>query len=142
MMEVKDIMSEHLVCLKPDATIAEISKEMASQDIGAIPICDEEHHLLGIVTDRDLVIRGYAKNMSPDDKVEHCMTQEMITCTEDMSVMEVGELMAEHQIRRLPVIKDKKIIGIVSLSDLALEEQSDHIAAEALEDISEDEQYH
>lgn len=57
-------------------------------------------------------------------------------------MMEAGELMAKHQIRRLPVIKDKKIIGIVSLSDLALDEYSDHIAAEALENISEDEQFH
>lgn len=141
-MKVKDIMSDHLVCSQTDDTIAKVAELMANQDVGAIPICGDQHHLLGIVTDRDLVIRGYAQGKKPEEKIEQCMTEEMITCEEDMTVDEAGELMSKHQIRRLPVVKGKEIIGIVSLADLAIDQPSDHIATEALEDISEQDHFH
>ncbi|WP_440898123.1 CBS domain-containing protein [Amphibacillus sp. Q70] len=141
-MKVKDIMSDHLVCSRADDTLAKVSELMANEDVGAVPICDDQHHLLGIVTDRDLVIRGYAQGKDPEEKVEQCMTEDMITCEEDMTVDKAGELLSKHQIRRLPVVRGKEIIGIVSLADLANEQHSDHIAAEALEDISEQDHFH
>lgn len=142
MLIIKDIMSVDLTVLKPNDTIREAALLMAKEDIGAIPICEEDNDLIGIVTDRDLVIRGYAQGMTPDDLVEQCMTEDIVTCREDTLVSEVGELMSEHQIRRIPVVKDNRLIGIVSLGDLVTEEKSDHIALEALEDISEYEDFH
>lgn len=135
-------MSTDLIVLKPNDTIREAALLMAKEDIGAIPICEQDNDLIGIVTDRDLVIRGYAQGMMPDEVVEHCMTEDIVTCREDAAVIEVGELMSEHQIRRIPVVRDNRLIGIVSLGDLVSEEQSDQVAFEALEDISEYDHFH
>ncbi|HHU20733.1 MAG TPA: CBS domain-containing protein [Bacilli bacterium] len=135
-------MSADLTVLKPNDTIREAASLMEKEDIGAIPICEKDNDLIGIVTDRDLVIRGYAKGMTPNDLVEHCMTEDIVTCREDTLVSEVGELMSEHQIRRIPVVKDNRLIGMVSLGDLVTEEKSDHLAIEALADISEHEHFH
>ncbi|WP_017471776.1 CBS domain-containing protein [Amphibacillus jilinensis] len=142
MKTVNEVMSNHVMSCQPNQPINEIAKLMADQDIGAIPVCDENHHLLGVVTDRDLVIRGYAKAVDPNESIEQCMTRDAITCDPNQTVREAGELMAKHQIRRLPIVKDRKLIGIVSLGDLALEKQSDHMAGEALEEISEHTHYH
>ena len=68
--------------------------------------------LIGIVTERDLVIRGYAQGMMPDEVVEHCMTEDIVTCREGAAVIEVGELMSEHQIRRILVVRDNRFSEI------------------------------
>lgn len=142
MLKVEDVMSEDLISCRPDDKISELAILMAKYDIGAIPICNDEDQLVGIVTDRDLVIRGYAASLSAETKIEKCMTVELVTCDVEMSVTEAGELMSEHQIRRLPVMKDGQLIGMVSLADLANEQFADQIASEALEDISEHDHFH
>lgn len=142
MVNVKEIMSSDLVVCTPNDTIRDVALLMAKEDVGALPVCKCDHDLIGIVTDRDLVIRGYAQGMTPEAPVEQCMTEDLITCHEDTSLSEVGELMSENQIRRVPVVRNNRLIGMVSLGDLVTEEYSDHIAAEALQDISEHDHFH
>lgn len=142
MRKVRDVMSDELVSCQPDSTLEEVAKLMSYQNVGLIPVCDLEHHLMGVVTDRDLVLRGYAKGVSHNEHVDSVMTQDVISCDQDSTVVEASELMADHQIRRLPVVEDRKLIGIISLGDLALEQQSNHAAGEALEDISKRPHHH
>ncbi|MGC2841005.1 CBS domain-containing protein [Bacillus velezensis] len=113
--------------------------KMKDADVGAIPIVDEDGAtLVGIVTDRDLVLRGIASKKPNSQKITDAMTERVISAEEDASVEEVLHLMAEHQLRRIPVTKDKKLVGIVTLGDLSLAEQSNEQAGRALSDISED----
>lgn len=102
----------------------------------SIPIVDGEK-LVGMITDRDLVIRGIAEKKPGSTKVEEVMSDDLITVTADMTAKEASDLMAEHQIRRLPVVEGKNLIGIVSLGDFAVRKMIDHQAGKALSEISE-----
>lgn len=142
MKTVEQIMTEDLTSCKLEDTIIEVAKQMRNNDIGAVPVCKEDHRLVGMVTDRDLAIRGYAMDKPGTSKVEEVMTDHLVSANPTMSVQEASELMAEHQIRRLPIVEGDKLVGIVALGDLALEEQSNLAAGHALEEISERPELH
>lgn len=142
MKTVEQIMTEDLTSCKLEDTIIEVAKQMRNNDIGAVPVCQEDHRLVGMVTDRDLAIRGYAMDKPGTSKVEEVMTDHLVSANPTMSVQEASELMAEHQIRRLPIVEGHKLVGIVALGDLALEEQSNLAAGHALEEISERPELH
>lgn len=130
------MMTEDIVFVTMLDNIYEVALKMKNHNIGFIPVL-EGTRLLGIVTDRDLVIRGYAEKNSGSAPVEDVMTKEVITVGPDTSVEEAAELMAEHQIRRLPVVDNGQLIGIVALGDLAIRSHSDEKAGRALSSISE-----
>ena len=137
-MKVTDIMtSEGLATATLDTTLAEIAARMRDENVGAIPIVDEDEKLAGIITDRDIVVRGIAEGEDPDEcTAEDILSEQLHTIHPQADLEEAAELMARHQIRRLPVVEDEVIVGMISLGDLAVKAEEDEASA-ALEDISE-----
>ncbi|KKK39722.1 inosine-5'-monophosphate dehydrogenase [Mesobacillus campisalis] len=119
--------------------VFEVAVKMKENDVGAIPIVDGET-LVGMITDRDIVVRGVAEKKPGSSKVEEIMSSQLVTVSPETSADEAARLMAEHQIRRLPVVEGNRLVGIVSLGDLALNPQSDSQAEIALTEISEHDQ--
>lgn len=118
--------------------VYEAAVKMKQYDIGCIPVIDKDSgKLLGLVTDRDLVVRGIADKHPGSAAIESVMTRNVYTATPDMKLDEAAEIMAEHQIRRLPVIEGERLIGLVALGDLALARGFTEEAGEALTEISE-----
>jgi len=118
-MKVSDIMTRDVRLLSPDQTIREAASLMADIDVGSLPV-GENDRLVGMITDRDIVIRAVAQGKSPDTKVAEVMSKEMLYCSETDEIDAVARNMAKAQVRRLPVINaDKRLVGIVSLGDLA-----------------------
>jgi CBS domain-containing protein len=112
-------MTRDVRLLSPDQTIREAAKLMAEIDAGAVPV-GENDRLVGMITDRDIVIRAVAQGKSADAKVAEVMSKEMLYCLDTDNIDDVGRNMAKAQVRRLPVVnKDKRLVGIVSLGDLA-----------------------
>lgn len=136
MRRVKDIMSTEVESCSLLDNAYEVAVKMKELNVGAIPIVDDEQ-LVGMITDRDLVIRGIAEKRPGSSKVEKLMSDQLITVTKDTSAREAIELMAQHQIRRLPVVENDQLIGIVSLGDFAVEKLTDEQAGMALSEISE-----
>lgn len=120
MPNVSEIMTTDVQVVEPQQSLRHAAQLMADLDIGALPVCNGKR-LLGVVTDRDIAIRGVAMGLGPDTGcVSDVMTDDVQFCTVDQDTEEVLRLMGDSQIRRLPVINvDKELVGIVSLADLA-----------------------
>ncbi len=139
MKKVQEVMTKKCVTVTPQDNIYEIAVKMKDNDTGFIPVVESEgsDKLIGVVTDRDLVVRGYAAKNSGSGSVDTVMTTGIRTASADMSVDQAAELMAEQQIRRLPVTEGDRLIGIVSIGDLAVRNIFADNAGEALSHISE-----
>ncbi|MEH7383920.1 CBS domain-containing protein [Bacillus sp. JJ1521] len=138
---VRDVMSTDIEYCTPLDNVYEVAVKMKDLNIGAVPIL-EDKKLIGMITDRDLVVRGYAAKRSGSNQVTDVMSEDLITCTPDTTLEEASRLMAKHQIRRLPVVENTQLVGILSLGDLSINKTSDNYAGEALSDISEQDQLH
>ena len=136
MQTVKDVMTTNIHYCTPLDNVSEGAVKMKDYDVGAIPIC-EDGHLLGMITDRDIAIRGVAEKHPGSTKVTDIMSEKLVTVTADVTVDEAADLMATEQIRRLPVVEGKKLIGMVSLGDLATHDLYSDNAGKALSEISE-----
>ena len=120
-MQIKDIMSRDVILASPRQTLSEVAQIMAERDIGFMPVGDHDR-IVGMVTDRDIVVRGLAAGKGPDTKVGEVMTEDVKYCFEDEDVDHVVKNMGENQVRRLPVMnRQKRRVGIVTLADAALE---------------------
>lgn len=118
-MKVSECMSSEVMVVSPDDTIQDAAIAMAEQDVGVLPVTIEQQ-LVGIVTDRDIAIRGIGKGFGPDTVIEDVMSREVQCCFAGQDSAEVLETMSQIQVRRLPVVDDsRKLVGIVSLADLA-----------------------
>jgi CBS domain-containing protein len=135
-MNVADVMTTDIDCCTPESTCKEVAVKMKELDVGVIPICENEK-LVGIITDRDLVIRGLANDLSDASTVSELLTNMVVKGTKDMSIEEAAKIMSHEQIRRLPIVENEKLIGMVSLGDLAVNNQSSDEAGEALKEISD-----
>jgi CBS domain-containing protein len=137
-MQVSEMMTREAECTRPDATLAEVAERMKELDVGSLPVCEGDR-LVGMVTDRDITIRSVSTGHDPrTHRVRDIMTPEVFYCFADQSVSEAAELMREKQVRRLPVLdRSKRLVGIVSLGDLAIETRDDEMVGKALESISE-----
>ena len=135
-MNVREIMSTDVRCAKPDNTIVEAAGLMLSLDVGAVPVCDEDR-LAGMLTDRDITLRVAAEGRDPRrTRVREAMSAGIIAVFEDQSVEEAERVMEEKQVRRLPVLnREKRLVGIVSLGDLATKSQP-AFGGQALREIS------
>ncbi|MDI3306429.1 MAG: CBS domain-containing protein [Acetobacteraceae bacterium] len=134
-MKVSDKMTRAVRLVSPDDSIQQVAHCMAECDAGAMPVA-AEGHLVGMVTDRDIAVRAVAQGRGPDTKAREVMTQEVKYCFEDQDLDEVARNMAEQQLRRLPVVThDKRLVGILSLGDIAMAEGS-RPAGDALAGIS------
>ena len=135
-MKVSDVMTRDVQTIRPDQTAREAASFMLRADAGAIPVTEGER-LLGMITDRDIAVRGVAEGHGPDTPVRELMSNDMVCARLDDDVADAASRMSEAQVRRLPVIDDQeRLCGIVSLGDLSREADSD-CAAEALEGVSQ-----
>ena len=135
-MQVQDIMTRDVSIVSPDETLKKAACRMAELDVGALPVAENDH-LVGMITDRDIAVRGIAEDMGPDAKIRDVMTPEVKYCFADQEIDEIAENMADIQVRRLPVVdRDKRLVGIVALGDFAVESSDIEAAGEALSEIS------
>ena len=134
---VRHAMTESPETAGPGMNAADAAAMMKQFDTGVIPVA-EEGRLLGLVTDRDLVLRVLAERKDPlEVRLEDIATTAPITVTPDTQLSEARSMMAEHRIRRLPVVKNGELVGILSLGDVAHADASERAVGEALEEISE-----
>lgn len=136
MDKLRDIMSTDMVTVGQQDQIQQVAKKMKDHDIGFIPVVEGEN-LIGVITDRDLVIRGYAENRQASETIEQVISRDIESVSPDMSVDEAAKKMAANKVRRLPVVENGKLIGVVAIGDLAVRSMHDEKAGEALSEISE-----
>ncbi len=118
-MLVQDAMSREVRTVSPEATIKEAARIMADADVGALPVAAGDR-LAGMVTDRDIAVRAVAIGKGPECTVGEVMTHDVLYCHEDEDIGHISQNMAENQVRRLPVVDvDKRLVGIISLADIA-----------------------
>ena len=128
-MRVKDCMCHNVVQATPDATVTDVAKLMDENKVGCIPICKEER-VIGFVTDRDIITKGIACNKDCNTtKIADIMNINVVKTTADTELKDAIEIMRKNQIRRLPVIENNKIIGLLTLGDLA---QNSEVCSEEL----------
>lgn len=135
-MKVREAMTRDVRLVKPEQTIRDAAHLMAELDIGALPV-EQSDRLVGMITDRDITVRAVALGRGPETPIREVMSREIKYCFEDQSIDEVTQNMGELRIRRLPVLtREKRLIGILSLGDLAIDESAQDEAGEALGGIS------
>jgi len=135
-MKISELMTRDVETIQPDQTAQEAAKFMLRADAGSIPVTEGER-LIGMITDRDIAVRGVAEGRGPDTPVRELMTDGIVCATIDEDVEAVAQKMSDAQVRRLPVIDEQqKLCGIVSLGDLARETETE-AAHEALEGVSQ-----
>lgn len=137
-MKVKDCMCGEVCCVKPNTKVNEIAKLMEKNHIGCVPVCNEDNCIVGVITDRDIILRSIAcdkdvKNTMASD----IMTCNVCTCNENDNISDAERKMAEHQIRRIPVVDNNKVIGILTMGDLAHYDQEigENEVCNTIEDI-------
>ncbi len=137
-MKVSDVMSRAVDVIRPDSTLDEAAERMRRLDIGPLPVCDGDR-LVGMITDRDITVRATAESRDPvTTRVSEIMTPEVVFTYDDEDVKQAAKLMEDHQLRRLVVLnREKKLVGIVSLGDLAVETKDDKLKGQVLEEISQ-----
>ena len=134
-MKVSEAMTADVRVANPEETIQQAARTMASLDAGVLPV-GEKDHLIGIITDRDIAIRGVAQGKGPTAKVREVMTEEVKYCFDDQDIEEVTRNMADIQVRPLPVLnRSKRLVGILSLGDIAINRDG-KVAGDALRGIS------
>lgn len=135
---ISDIMSKDCVTVTLKDNVYEIAVAMKNNDIGFVPVVDDAGKLIGVVTDRDIVVRGLAEKREGSAAVEQVITKNVKSITPDTSVDEAAQIMATNQIRRLPVVDNNgKLLGVVAIGDLAVRGKFEDEAGEALSKISE-----
>lgn len=137
MKTLNEVMTDDVVYLRPNDTIRRAAEEMKRLNVGVIPICDDSRRLLGVITDRDIVVRAVAGGRGINDTLDGFYTPDPVTGLRSWSVAEAVEMMSLQQIRRLPVVENGKLVGIVSLGDIAVEHGDEMVTGEALAEISQ-----
>jgi CBS domain-containing protein len=137
-MKIRDIMTSDVEIVSPDTPLRDAAQRMRDTDTGFLPV-GENDQLVGTLTDRDITIRAVAEGQDPNSaKVRDAMSENLVYCFDDQDSSEAAELMAEKQLRRLPILsRDKRLVGVVSLGDLATRTGDDDVVGQTVEDISE-----
>jgi CBS domain-containing protein len=135
-MKIGDIMTRDVRTIDRNSTVEQAARMMKELNVGSIPVT-ENGNVIGIITDRDVVLRNVADGRTAaDTRVEEVMSKTVVTATPDMDVHRAADLMAQNQIRRLPVVENNRMVGIVSIGDLAVRNIYENEAGEALSSIS------
>lgn len=135
-MKVSEVMTNDVRTVTPDQSVREAASFMLRADAGSIPVCEGDK-VIGMITDRDIAVRGIAEGRGPDTLVRDLMTDHIICAHADDNVDEIAQRMSKEQVRRLPVLDtEQRLVGIVSLGDLARETRGES-AHEALEGVSQ-----
>lgn len=137
-MKAKDLMTQNPEIISPETTLKKAAEKMRDQDIGFLPI-GENDRLIGVITDRDLAIRGVAEGKDPNKStVRDVITDEIRYCMENDTLDKVADMMSNLKIRRLAVLNDnKRIVGVISLGDVATKSQDAKLTGKVTEDVSE-----
>lgn len=137
-MKIRDIMTRDVEIVRADTSLSDAARMMRDADTGFLPV-GEADRLIGTVTDRDMVVRVIAEGRDPATaSVRDAMTDELVFCYEDQDTSDAAQVMAERQVRRLPIVdRDKRLVGIVSQGDLATRTSDDDLVGQTVEDISE-----
>ena len=137
-MKVSDVMTTEVETVQMNSTLEEVASIMKVENVGAVPVVGDDDDLVGIITDRDIVVRCVADGKDPaETSVEEVLGHDLETIEPDVDVEEAAHLMADRQIRRLPVCEDGELVGIVSIGDLAVKTSDREAPAEALREISQ-----
>ena len=134
---LREIMTTDVTTVTLKDNVYEVAVKMRDWNVGVIPVVDEKNDVIGVITDRDIVIRGLAEKHEGSCEVGKVMTRDILLGQPGMSADEAAKLMAKNQIRRLPVVEHGKLVGIVSIGDLAVRQVLQNEAGEALAEISE-----
>lgn len=135
-MRIGDLMTRNVATVRPDSSVSEAAKLMSQHNVGSIPVC-EGNRIVGILTDRDITLRNVAAGANPDQtKVRDIMSTDLVTGNPQMDIHEAAHIMAQRQIRRLPVVENGNLVGIVAIGDIAVEPKFGDEAGEALSNIS------
>ena len=136
-MQIREVMTKGVEVIRPDETLQNAAQKMKSIDVGPLPVCDGDR-LVGMITDRDIIVRATAEGRDPKTTpVKEAMTPGIVYVYEDQDIEEAASLMKERQIRRLVVLdRNKKLVGILSLGDLAVD-TNDKFSGDVLERVSE-----
>jgi CBS domain-containing protein len=135
-MRVSEAMTRDVKICTPGQTIREVAKTMAEIDAGAVPV-GENDRLIGMITDRDIAIRGVAQGKGPDTPVREIMSEHVHYCYDDQELDQVAEEMAGVRVRRLPVVnREKRLVGILSLGDVARKDDHREVVAETVAGVS------
>jgi CBS domain-containing protein len=135
-MNISEVMTPNPRSVSPSDSIQNAARIMRDEDAGAVPVVDNGR-AVGIVTDRDIVVRVVAEGGQLNGPVRDIVSGTLVSASPDMSTREAADLMSEHQIRRLPVIENDRLVGIVSIGDLAVKEGKDGRIGDTLQHISE-----
>ena len=136
-MKLREIMTNQVVRIHPEETVTVAARMLERNNIGAMPVCGSDGRLCGVLTDRDIVTRCLAAGKSPENtSVREVMTAKVYVGRPDMEAAMAAGLMGREQIRRLPVMENGKLCGMVSLGDLACEAETGMEAGDALTEIS------
>jgi CBS domain-containing protein len=135
-MNIRDVMTPNPRTVSPGDSIQSAAAIMRDEDTGVVPIVDNGR-AVGVVTDRDIVVRAVADGNQLNQTVGQIATNAVVCATPDMSTREAAQLMSDHQVRRLPVVENERLIGIVSIGDLAVKEGKDGRTGDTLQAISE-----
>jgi len=137
-MQIKDVMTRGVEVVRPDETLQQAARKMKSIDVGPLPVCDGDR-LVGMITDRDIIVRATAEGRDPKTTpVKEAMTPGVVYVFEDQDIEEAALLMRQRQIRRLVVLdNNKRLVGILSLGDLAEDSGDDQLSGDVLEGVSE-----
>ena len=119
-MKVKECMCKEVACVNPNQTVCDVAKLMLNKHVGCIPVCDDDKNVVGLVTDRDLILRSLACEKDiKQTPVSEIMTTKVYNVSPDAEVSEASKIMCECQIRRVPVVENETLVGIITLGDLA-----------------------
>jgi CBS domain-containing protein len=135
-MKIRDVMTPNPRTVSPDDTVQAAARIMQAEDIGAVPVVNNGR-IYAVVTDRDIVVRVVAEGGPVTGPIRDIASTDVICASPEMSTREASELMSEHQVRRLPVVENNVLVGIVSIGDLAVKENKDSRIGDTLERISE-----
>ncbi len=134
-MNIRELMTSDVQTVAPTDTVQQAASFMLSADTGSIPVCDGDK-IVGMITDRDIAVRGTAKGLGPDCSVSDLMSDDVICASASDDVQSIARQMADRQVRRMPVIdENEKLVGMISLGDLSRGDK-DHAASQALEGVS------
>ena len=137
-MQIKDLMNPSVVTIEPTSSAALAARLISRHNIGVLPVCGADGRLRGVVTDRDIVLRCIAAEEDPaQTMVRDIMTRSCATVSPGDDCREATRIMSARQVRRLPVVEEGRLVGMISLSDLARSRRFDMEAAQALCEISE-----
>jgi CBS domain-containing protein len=136
-MVLRDLMTAGVVTAGPDADLRSVAALMRDHNVGSVVVCDSDGRPAAMVTDRDLAVRGIAEERPPEELVRDHATRPLVTGEPEMDLEEAAALMVQHRIRRLPVVEDGELVGIVTLDDIAVRTGNLDVAQRMTQEVIE-----